>query len=383
MIPYYFDNSSTTLVKPPCVAEGVAFAINNFANAGRAVYTSATGAEREIFSARNKVAKLAGIGNPLNVAFTSSFTDGFNLLCQSLVNNGDSVITTLNEHNSVLRPLSLRNCNISYLRCDTHGRVLPESFEENLTPQTRFMFLNHASNVTGLVADARHLRKLCSGAGIPLILDISQSFGHVPIDAECADIFVFTGHKGLFGPQGTGGIIVNGSFNFRVARTGGTGSGTFNHLQDPSMPDVFEAGTPNSHGIYGLGKAIDFLNETGLHNIRVKEASLTQAFVEGLRGIPGLKLYGGLHESADEERVPVASLNLGGIPSGEVSLHLWEKYSICTRPGIHCAPLLHTHLGTEEQGTVRFSFSYFNTIDEVQYAANALRLTAAHFGLYS
>ena len=380
MIPFYFDNSSTTLIKPPGVADGVAYAIRSFANAGRAFYPGAISAEREVYNTRVKIADLVGVDEPLNVAFTASFTDGLNLLAGSLLEDGEPVITTIAEHNSVLRPLHLRNCTVAYLDSDDHGRVLPESFGACLTPRTRFMFLNHASNVTGSVADARLFRNLCSDAGIILILDVSQTFGHIPVCADLADIFVFTGHKGLFGPQGTGGIIANGHFNFRVARTGGTGEHSFEPLQPCAMPDVFEAGTLNSPGIYGLGKGVDFVAETGVSNIRRKESELTHLFVEEVGGIPGVKLYGGADSPSSGERVPVVSLNIGSIPSAELSLYLWDKHAICTRSGVHCAPLMHKHLGTAEQGTVRFSFSYFNTPDEVRYAADALRHAARSFG---
>ncbi|MCL2852581.1 MAG: aminotransferase class V-fold PLP-dependent enzyme [Defluviitaleaceae bacterium] len=385
MIPYYFDNSSTTLVKPPSVAEGVAYAIHNFANAGRAFYDNAMAAGREIYYTRAKIAKLIGIDDPFNVAFTSSFTDGLNLLTASLLEDGASVITTRSEHNSVLRPLYLKKCAVSYLDCDSDGRVRPENFNStnfraHAASGTRFMFLNHASNVTGAVSDAQSFRKLCNDAGIALILDVSQTFGHIPVDADCADIFVFTGHKGLFGPQGTGGIIINGSFDLRVARTGGTGDHSFEPLQPMTMPDVFEAGTHNTPGIYGLGKGVDFITETGIDNIRRKESDLTLLFIDELRGIPGIRLYGGVDSTDPGERVPVVSLNIGNISSAELSLYLWEKYEISTRPGVHCAPLLHKHLGTAEQGAVRFSFSYFNTDDEIRYAANALRQASREFG---
>ena len=380
MTPFYFDNSSTTLIKPPGVAEGVAHAIGSFANAGRAFYPGAISAGREVYNTRAKIADLIGIGEPLNVAFTASFTDGLNLLAASLLEDGEHVITTITEHNSVLRPLHLRNCRVSYLDSDPHGRVLPESLGACLTPSTRFMFLNHASNVTGAVADAQLFRNLCRDAGVILILDVSQTLGHIPVYADSADIFVFTGHKGLFGPQGTGGIIANGHFDFRLVRTGGTGENSFEPLQSCAMPDVFEAGTLNSPGIYGLGKGVDFLAETGVNNILRKESELVRIFVKEALGIPGVKLYGGADWPDSGERVPVISLNIGNVPSAELSLYLWDNHAICTRPGIHCAPLLHKHLGTAEQGAVRFSFSYFNTADEVYYAADALRHAARSLG---
>ncbi|MCL2674421.1 MAG: aminotransferase class V-fold PLP-dependent enzyme [Defluviitaleaceae bacterium] len=380
MKTYYFDNSSTTLVKPQSVTDGVAYAMRSFANAGRAFYSSAIDANREIYNTRAKIADLVGISEPLNVAFASSFTDAFNLLATSMLHEGDAVITTLTEHNSVLRPLYLKNCDISFLSCDTYGRIVPESFESCVGPRTRMMFLNHASNVIGCVADAKLFRKLCNDAGIILVLDVSQTFGHIPVHADSADIFVFTGHKGLFGPQGTGGIIANGDFDFRIARTGGTGDHTFEPLQAQVMPDVFEAGTLNTPGIYGLGKGVDFITETGISEIRKHEQALVQLFVEETRYIPGLKLYGGVDSPLNGERVPVVALNFGVVSSAEIALYLWEEHQISTRPGIHCAPLLHKHLGTAEQGTVRFSFSWFNTLDEVRYAANALKQTSHRFG---
>ena len=366
----YFDNSATTLIKPSGVAEAVAYAVNHFGNAGRSFYEPTLLANREIFKTRAEIAKLIGISDPLNVAFTSSATESLNLVTGGLIRKEDSVITTITEHNSVLRPLYLKSCDIGFIDCDDNGNLLLDSFERLLKPSTRFFICTHGSNVTGNITEVQKLRDVCKVNNITMILDISQTFGAIPVNIDMADIFCFTGHKSLFGPQGTGGVIINGKFNFDVVKTGGTGANSFEAFQSKNMPDIFETGTLNGHGIYGLQKGVCFINETGTDAIRAKETRLMKIFYDGIKNLERVKIYG---DFLSECRLPIISINISGLTSSELAERLWLEYGIATRAGSHCAPLLHRRFGTADLGMVRFSFSYFNNEDEIQTGVSALR----------
>jgi selenocysteine lyase/cysteine desulfurase len=211
---------------------------------------------------------------------------------------------------------------------------------------------------------------MCKENGITMILDISQTFGTIPVNIDMADIFCFTGHKGLFGPQGTGGVIVNGSYDFNVVKTGGAGVNSFDRFQSVDMPDIFETGTMNCHGIYGLQKGVRFINETGVEAIHAKESGLLNMFYDGVKGLDRVRIYGDF-QAAD--RLHIISLNIDGMSSSEFAERLWEGYGIATRAGSHCAPLLHKRFGTVDMGMVRFSFSYFNTAEEIMKGVSAVK----------
>lgn len=366
----YFDNSATTIKKPPEVAEAVAFAVSNFGNAGRSFHDAVQLANREIYKTRQEIADMVGLGNPLDVAFTSSSTESLNLVIGGMVKPGDSVITTVTEHNSVLRPLYLTGCDLGIVDCDDSGNLLLDTVEGLIKPTTRFMVCNHGSNVTGNINDIQTLYRICKSHGITMILDVSQTLGSVPINISMADIFCFTGHKGLFGPQGTGGVIANGKFDIDIKKTGGAGVNSFDRFQSKVMPDIFETGTLNGHGIYGLQKGVHFINSTGVDQIHAKETRLLRMFYDGIKDIERVKVYG---DFSTDCRLPVISLNVEGLTSSELAEMLWEGYSIATRASSHCAPLIHKRLGTANRGMVRFSFSYFNTEEEIQTGIAALR----------
>lgn len=365
----YLDNSATTITKPPEVAEAVSYAINHFGNASRSFYDAAMLASREIYKTRMEIAGLVGLDDPLNVAFTSSSTESLNLVIGGLIKKEDAVITTVTEHNSVLRPLHLKGCAISFLDCDENGVLLLDSFERHITLRTKYLVCTHGSNVTGNITDVTRLYRLCKAHGITMILDISQTFGVIPVHISMADIFCFTGHKGLFGPQGTGGIIVSGKFPFDIVKTGGAGVNSFDLTQQKVMPDIFEVGTLNSHGIYGLQKGAQFISRTGIQEIHQKESHLTQNFYNGIRDIPGIRVFGDFSCGA---RLPIVSINIQGFGASDLAERLWAEYGIATRAGSHCAPLLHKRFGTAGTGIVRFSFSCFNTAEEIDMAVAAL-----------
>jgi cysteine desulfurase family protein len=366
----YFDNSATTIQKPPEVARAVAFAIDNFGNAGRSFHPPGLTASREVYKTRTEIAKLIGLSEPLSVAFTSSATESLNLVIGGLVRHGDSIITTTLEHNAVLRPLYLTGCDLSFVDCDDYGNLALDSFEEQINPSTRLFVCTHGSNLTGNITQVRELYDKCKSHNIIMVLDISQTLGSIPVTADMADIFCFTGHKSLFGPQGTGGIITNGNFDFNIVKTGGSGTLSFEERQPEMMPDIFEAGTINAHSIYGLQKGVEFINEVGVDKIHAKGTKLWQKFYNALEDSEKIKIYG---DFSTENRLSIVSLNIFGLSSSELAERLLRDYGIVTRPGSHCAPLLHKRLSTVETGIVRFSFSYFNTEEEVEQGVSAIK----------
>ena len=369
----YFDNSATTLKKPPEVAKAVAYAIDNFGNVGRSFYDAALLAQREIFNTRAEVAKLTGLDNPLDIAFTSSFTESLNLVAGGLVKKEDSVITTVAEHNSVLRPLYLSGCDLNFISCDDDGNLMLDSLHNLIKPSVKYLFCTHGSNLTGNITNVRKIYKACKSNNIIMILDIAQTLGSVPVDMNMADIFCFSGHKGLYGPQGTGGIIVNGKFDFSIVKTGGAGTHSFDSIHSSDMPDIFETGTPNAPGIYGLQQGVKFINRIGIDRIHAKQTRLWELFYNGIKGFDRIKIYG---DFSQKDRLPIIAINIDGLTSSELALILWEQHGIATRPGTHCAPLLHKKLGTSELGMVRFSFSYFNTEDEIEAGVSAIERIA-------
>ncbi len=241
-----------------------------------------------------------------------------------------------------------------------------------LRPNTRFVVANHGSNVTGNINEVKALYQWCQTNGLTLILDVAQTLGAISVSLDMADIFCFTGHKSLFGPQGTGGIIVKEDRTFAIVKTGGAGTDSFERFQSPRMPDVFESGTQNSHGLYGLLKGVEFINEQGIDRIHEKETLLTTRFYEGIKDLERVTLYGDFSRT----RLPVVSLTVEGMDSSDLALQLWEEDQIATRAGAHCAPLIHQHFKTREQGMVRFSFSYFNTEEEIDRGIEAIRRIA-------
>lgn len=373
----YFDTSATTLQKPPAVAQAAAWAVENLGNAGRSAYQGAGLAARAVYSARRAVAALCGVEDPLRVAFTSGATEGLNLLIGGLVKPDDHVITTVLEHNSVLRPLYQTGCTLSFVDCDDAGGLDLDGLPGLLRENTRFVVCTHGSNVLGSRTDAGRIYDFCRENGLVFILDASQTMGETLVDGDGADFICFTGHKGLMGPQGTGGVIAAEDAPAHIFKTGGTGADSFARHQPARMPDMLEAGTANAQGLYALEKGLAFILGLGIEAVEARLHDLTQRFLSGAAAIPGLTLYGG---RSAENHLPVVALNLAGAVSEDVSLQLWEEYGIATRPGSHCAPLVHRRFGTEATGMVRFSFGWYNTADEIDTALAALAELAARMG---
>ena len=371
----YFDNAATTLYKPPGVAEAVSAAVGSLGNAGRGAHGVSLDAARMIYGVREKLCRLFNAEDPTRIAFTSGGTESLNIAIKGIAGPGDHLITTAVEHNSVLRPayeMQAAGAELTVVSCDDLGRVDPQDIERNIRANTKAVICTHGSNVTGNIPDMERIGAITSQYDISLIADASQAAGECMIDVQKSsiDVLCFTGHKGLFGPQGTGGIYVREGVELRPLKTGGSGVQSFSRTHPVEMPAALEAGTLNSHGIAGLDAALDWILETGVDEISRKTRSLAGRFCESLKEIPQIKVYGDL---CMKRRLPVVSLNIGETDSSYVSDVLYRDFGIATRPGAHCAPLMHETFGTETQGAVRFSFSYFNSEDEVDEAIRALR----------
>lgn len=371
----YLDNAATTMKKPEVVKAAVMAAFDSMGNAGRGASQPALDASRIIFETRDKLARFFHAENASRIVFTANSTESLNIAIKGLFEKGDHVITTVLEHNSVLRPLYEcmdKGVEVTFLSCDRKGNISYEEMESAVRENTKAVVCTHASNLTGNIIDICRVGEITRRKGLLLIVDASQTAGVYPIDVEKMniDVLCFTGHKSLLGPQGTGGMYVKTGLKIRPLLSGGSGIDTYNRTHPSVMPTALEAGTLNGHGIAGLGAAVDYLNGTGIDGIREKELSLMKRFYEGVMKIPSVKVYG---DFDTDRRAPIVTLNIGDYDSSEVSDELSVEYGIVTRPGAHCAPLMHKALGTEEQGAVRFSFSHFNTEDEVDFAINAVK----------
>ena len=371
----YFDNAATTMRKPDCVVQAVTEAMCSLGNSGRGVHSGALSASRIIYDTRVALAQLFGAESPEGIAFTANSTESLNIAIKGVLNPGDHVISTALEHNSVLRPLYEMEdlgVELTILPADAMGNIRYEDFEKEIRPNTKAIVTTHGSNLTGNLLDISRIGEIASRYGLIYIVDASQTAGvfHIDVQKMHIDILCFTGHKGLLGPQGTGGIYVREGVKVRPLLSGGSGVQTYLRSHPSQMPTALEAGTLNAHGISGLGAAIRYLLETGLDTIRAKEQELMIAFYEAVREIPGITVYG---DFTDSNRCAIVALNIRDYDSGEVSNALFSEYGIATRPGAHCAPLMHKALGTVEQGAVRFSFSHYNTKEEINIAVAALR----------
>ncbi len=373
----YLDNAATTMHKPQTVIDAVTQAMCSLGNAGRGATSGALDAARTIHGCRAKLARLLGCPRADHVCFTPNSTAALNAAICGVVRPGDRVVTTVLEHNSVLRPLNRlaveRGVTVEHAGCDANGVLDYDELERLVTPGTRTVVVTHASNVTGNAVDIARVAALAHAAGALVIVDASQSAGtaHIDMQAMGLDVVCFTGHKGLMGPQGTGGLAVAEGVDVAPWAMGGTGVHSFDALQPMEWPTRLEAGTLNGHGIAGLSAGLDFIEaQGGVETIAAHERALAERFLSGAREIPSIVLYGAFDQPA---RSAIVSLNVGDIDSAEISDALMQGWGIATRPGAHCAPLMHRALGTERQGVVRFSFGYFNTTEEVDTAIDALR----------
>ena len=370
----YLDNAATTLHKPPEVAEAVKNAILTAGNAARGAHGASLSASRMVFETRSRLAELFGCPRADHVVFTANSTEALNIAVYGLISAGDHVISTDLEHNSVLRPLydmQTRGAAVDFVRADRRGNIRYEDMEALFRPNTRAVVCTHASNLTGNMLDIARIGAMAHAHGALLVIDASQTAGAALIDMQKMgiDVLCFTGHKGLMGPQGTGGLCIRPGVEIRPLLRGGSGVHSFDPDQPAAYPTRLEAGTLNSHGLAGLHAALEYLLAEGVENLYAREHTLMRRFYLGVRDIPGVRVYGDFSAPC---RAAIVSLNIRGLDSGEVSDALLQGWGIATRPGAHCAPRLHRALGTERQGIVRFSFSPFNTPQEIDTAVRAV-----------
>ncbi len=373
----YLDNAATTWPKPESVYRALdEFARQAAANPGRSGHRMAVAAEAKVTEARGRVARLLNAESPDRVILTLNATDALNIAIKGILRPGDHVVTSVLEHNSINRPLAALEqagaISVTRIPAEPDGSLSVDKLRGALTPATRLVALTHGSNVLGVVNDAAALGATSMAHGAVLLLDASQTAGVVPIDVQASqlDLVAFPGHKGCFGPMGTGALYVRPGIALRAFREGGTGFGAESELQPEKMPFHLEGGTPNAHGLAGLAAGLEFLEKEGVGTIGAHERDLALRFAEEARRVPGVTVWSA--KSPDRQIGPV-SLSVRGRDPAEVGAALDERYGIACRPGLHCAPGTHRHLGTFPSGTVRFSFGYFNTAADVDAAARALR----------
>lgn len=371
----YMDNAATTMHKTKEVIDAVVAAMSSMGNAGRGVNEASLSASRLIYDTREKLCRLFGAEDPRQIVFTANSTESLNIAIKGILNPGDHVIATMLEHNSVLRPLyemEKKGVRLTIVKSNPEGTLDLADIENAIAPDTKMIVCTNGSNLTGNYIDPEPIGTLAREKGIVFVVDASQTAGVFPIDVQKMkiDVLCFTGHKGMLGPQGTGGMYVRKGLSVRPLLSGGSGVQTYSKTHPTEMPTALEAGTLNGHGIAGLHAAVEYLEKTGVDTIRAREQDLMWRFYEGVKEIPGVKVYG---DFSTKNRCAIVTLNIGDYDSSEVSDELLTEYGISTRSGGHCAPLMHEALGTVEQGAVRFSFSHYNTEEEVDTAIRAIR----------
>jgi cysteine desulfurase/selenocysteine lyase len=375
----YFDNAATSWPKPPGVARAMVHFLNEVgANPGRSAHRLSVESARIVYAAREAVAELFNAPDPLRVVFGHNVTEALNLALCGLLRPGDHAITSSVEHNSVMRPLRAlerQGVALTVVPCSPEGSLDPADVEAALRPNTLMITLNHASNVVGTLLPVAAVGQIARQHGVLLLVDAAQTGGAYPVDmqGDRIDLLAFTGHKSLYGPMGTGGLIIGERVDvarLEPLKRGGTGSRSEREEQPDFLPDMCESGTPNAVGLAGLAAGVRWVLERGVEAIRAHEVALTQRLIDGLHDIPGVTVYGGLDTNRQTATV---SFNIAGMPPSEVGLRLDEEHGILCRVGLHCAPAAHKTIGTFPGGTVRFGLGAFSTAEEVDAAVEALR----------
>lgn len=378
----YLDNAATSCPKPPEVARAVARALESFGGVGRGVHAASLAAGMAVFEAREAVSRLLGGPGAERVSFAANATAALNIAIAGLLPPGGVAVTTAASHNSVLRPLfkarDERGCTVRVVGHDACGALDYAALEEAVSGAD-LVVLTHASNLTGDVYDAARIARIAHAAGATVVLDAAQTAGAVPVDMAAlgADVLCFTGHKGLLGPQGTGGLVVAADVEVPPLLEGGSGTHSFDERHPRFMPESLEAGTLNAHGIAGLAAGIAWLEGRGVDAVAAHEAALADRFRAGLAAIGGVRVLGG---GGDAGRSGIVAFNVGATDSALVADELASRWDVCTRAGAHCAPLMHRALGTQEQGAVRVSFGPFNTEDEADAVLSAVEEIAREAG---
>ena len=374
----YFDNSSTSFPKAPNVGRAMGEFIENGAfNINRGSYEGAYEAGSAVLATREMLKDLFNCPNSKNVVFTPSVTYSLNFFIKGFLKPGDHVLVTSVEHNAVMRPLvQMEKLGVEFdaVPCDEEGGVTADDFRAYIKENTKAIITTHASNVCGTIIPIEEIGALCKEKGLVYAVDTAQTAGILNIDMQKAniDFLAFTGHKGLLGPQGIGGFIASDKLEGLIdpVISGGTGSLSDSEEIPDFLPDRFESGTLNLPGIIGLHQALVYLKEAGIDNMRKEKMEITKYFLDQVKEIDGVKVAG---KKTVEGRLGVVSIDFEGFDNSIVSFYLSSKYKIMTRVGMHCAPRAHKTLKTFPQGTARFSFSHFNTKEEVDICINAIK----------
>ncbi len=371
----YLDNGATAFPKAPGVAEAISdYILNIGASIGRGAYSKAYEAENIVYETRELLCQLFNFHKPENVIFTKNITESINVLTKGLLRDGDHVIVSSMEHNGLMRPLhAIKGLEYTRIACNNLGQLNPDDIEPAIRTNTRAVIMLHASNVSGTILDLERVGQICKENKLYFIIDAAQTAGFLDLDFEAlhADALAFTGHKSLLGPQGIGGFLIKDQLAKEMDSLiqGGTGSLSDEEIQPDYMPDKFEAGTPNIPGIYGLNASLKYIKSYGLKKIKEKEVYLLDRFLEGLKNMEGLRILG---PGSSQGRTPVVSLDFIDGDNGIIGHELNKEYGIMTRTGMHCAPSAHKTLGTFPYGTVRFSLSHFNTVEEIDYTLDSI-----------
>ena len=380
----YLDNASTSFPKAPTVATAISdYITNRGININRGSYALAYDVEDIIYTTRQRLKTLFNGHDPSHVIFTQNVTMSLNMVIKGLLKAGDHVLVSSMEHNAVMRPLTqLLDKGITFdtIPCDSTGSIQMDSIEPLIRPNTVAMIINHASNVCGTIQPLELIGPICKAHNLQYIVDAAQTAGVIPIDVKAChiDALCFTGHKGLLGPQGIGGIILTKEMAHTLTPLIAGGTGSFSHLETmpTHMPDAFESGTLNLPGIIGLNESLSYIESQGMENIHNHELALTQAFLEGLQSIDGINIVG---KQNIQDRTAVVSITIDSMDPASIAYELESTYHIMTRVGLHCAPRAHQTLGTYPEGTVRFSFGYANTLEDVEAALSALNTIVKNY----
>jgi len=377
----YLDNAATSFPKPERVYEEINRCMREYcANPGRGGHSLSITAGKAVLNTREIISGFFNIDNPMQLCFTKNATEALNLAVKGILKPGDHVITTSMEHNSVIRPLKTlerdRGIELTIIQGNESGEIDVRDIRKSIRKNTRLIACTLSSNVNGIIMPVKEVGKTAGEYGIPFLVDASQGAGTVKVDVVDMNIqlLAFPGHKGLMGPQGTGGLYAGEGYRLDSLMQGGTGSNSENLYQPDDMPDLMESGTLNTPGIAGLGCGVEFINSVGMENIRAHKHMLVTRLLEGTDGLKGIKLYS---KKSMDENSGIVALNFDGIDSTEVSYVLDRAYGIAARAGLHCAPLAHQTLGTLKTGIVRFSMGYFNTAEEIDVTLSALREIAS------
>ncbi len=367
----YLDNAATSWPKPPIVVRTMSDYLENAGgNPGRSGHRLSIAAARYVYDTREALAELFSVPDPLRIIFTLNVTHALNLALRGLLRPGDRVVTSSIEHNSVMRPLrelERQGVGLTIARCQGDGTLHPDTMRQAVTPGARLVVVNHASNVMGAILPIAEIAQIAHESGAMLLVDSAQTAGVLPLDVQAMgiDLLAFTGHKGLQGPPGTGGLVIGSRVDVSQLMPlvrGGTGSRSEFEEQPNELPDRFESGTPNGVGLAGLGAGVRWVLERGVEHIRAHELELATALKSGLRSIGGVTVYG---PTDPAQSTAVVSCRVAGHRVSEIGLRLDEEFGILCRVGLHCAPAAHKTIGTFPEGTIRLAPGPLTTMDDI------------------